>query len=278
MKNSSENRGVLISDIKEIKKLEIDTLKKFDDFCTEHNLKYCLTGGSLLGAIRHKGIIPWDDDIDIGMFRPDYNRLLELAPQMPSDCRLFSIERGDKSARLYGRICNTDFVSVDKYYDESLSSYFGIDIFPLEAVPSDPKEYAKFARKIRTLRRMFIFSNSALFKGNGFLKAYILKPIPIIACKLIGSKRIFKIFRNLIEKIDYDSANHIALLTGRYTEKERYPKSKYYNLIRVEFEGLMLPSPADYDEYLTLLYGDYMKLPPESDQKPHHSFDLYKIK
>ena len=271
------NKRELISDLDDIKALEVDILSKFDDFCTKHNLKYCLTGGSLLGAVRHGGIIPWDDDIDIGMFRPDYNRLLKLASDMPEECRLFSIEKGDRSARLYGRICNMKYVSVDKYYESNLSNYFGIDIFPLEAVPSDKKEFAGFAKKVRLLRRMFIFSNSALFKGNGFLRAYVLKPIPIIICKIIGAKRIYRMFRNLIDKIDYDNAEYIALLTGQYTENEQYPKDKYYDLTRIDFEGLKLPAMVTYDEYLTRLYGDYMQLPDEAHRQPHHSFDLYKI-
>lgn len=270
-------RGEHITDINEIKALEVQILRKFDEFCSQHNLKYCLTGGSLLGAVRHRGIIPWDDDIDIGMFRPDYDRLLELASDMPKDCRLFSIEKGDRSARLYGRVCDMGYVSIDKYYDQTLSNYFGIDVFPLEAVPSDEAEYAKFSRKIRLLRRMFIFSNSALFKGNGFAKAFILKPIPIIICKIIGSKRIFRMFRNLINKINYDDAQYIALLTGQYTENEQYPKDKYYKLLRLDFEGLKLPALESYDEYLTRLYGDYMQLPDETHRQPHHSFDLYKV-
>ncbi len=277
MKISDIKKQTLISDINEIKALEVEILRKFDNFCTENNLKYCLTGGSLLGAVRHGGIIPWDDDIDVAMYRPDYDKLLKLADEMPDDCKLFSIERGDKSARLYGRICNKSYISVDKFYDESLSGYFGIDVFPLEPVPADPKDYAAFSKKIRLLRRMFIFSNSALFKGNGFLKAYIIKPIPIIFCKIIGAKRIYKMFRNLIEKIDYEDTDCIALVTGQYTENERYPKEKYYNLIRLPFEGLKLPAMKTYDEYLKLLYGDYMKLPDEAHRQPHHSFDLFKI-
>ena len=130
--------------------------------CREHDIKWWLSSGTLLGAARHKGFIPWDDDIDIGMFRPDYNRLLKLASEMPEECRLFSIEKGDRSARLYGRICNMKYVSVDKYYEANLSNYFGIDIFPLEAVPSDKKEYANFAKKVRLLRRMFILPTTVL--------------------------------------------------------------------------------------------------------------------
>ena len=275
--NNDIIKGEKITDLDEIKALEIGILRRFDEFCGAHDLKYCLTGGSLLGAVRHKGIIPWDDDIDIGMFRPDYDKLLKLAKEMPEDCRLFSIENGDKSARLYGRVCDMNFVSVDKYYDQSLSNYFGIDVFPLEAVPSDMQEYAKFSKKIRLLRRMFIFANSALFKGNGFLKAYIIKPIPILICKIIGAKKIFKMFRNLIEKIDYEDAEYIALLTGQYTENEQYPKSKYYDLVRIDFEDLKLPAMKTYDEYLMRLYGDYMELPAEAHRRPHHSFDLYKV-
>lgn len=267
-----------ITDFGKIKALEIDILKKFDEFCTEHDLKYCLTGGSLLGAVRHGGFIPWDDDVDISMFRPDYDRLIELSAKMPSDCKLFSRELNPNHSRLYGRICNTDYVSVDSYYDESLSGYFGIDIFPLEAVPSGPREYAKFSKKIRLLRRMFIFANSALFKGKSFLRAYILKPLPIIICKIIGADRIYKAFMKEVRSRDYDSAECIALVTGQYTEHERYPKDKYYDLIRIGFEGLNLPAIRSYDPYLKLLYGDYMKYPPKEQQIPHHSFKLYKIK
>ena len=270
-------RGEQITNLDDIKALEVEILNKFDEFCTHNNLKYCLTGGSLLGAVRHGGFIPWDDDIDIAMFRPDYDRLLELSSRMPEECKLFSIEKGDNSARLYGRICDMRYVSVDKYYDESLSNYFGIDVFPLDAVPSDPVEYAKFSKKVRLLRRMFIFSNSALFKGDGFLKAYIIKPIPIIICKIVGAKRIYGMLRKLIHKTDYDKSEHIALLTGRYTENEQYPKDKYYDLIRLDFEGLKLPAMRTYDEYLTRIYGDYMQLPDESERQPHHSFDLYKV-
>lgn len=277
MKKSDLKIVKTITDIGEIKALELDILKKFDAFCTQHGLKYVLTGGSLLGAVRHKGIIPWDDDIDIGMFRPDYDKLLSLADQMPEDCRLFSYELSKDTARLYGRVCNTEYVSVDRYYEEDLSSYFGIDVFPLEAVPSDPQEYAKFSKKIRLLRRMFIFANSVPFRGSSFLRAYILKPLPILFCHLIGRDRIFKMFRKEIQRRDYEKATHIALVTGQYTENERYPKEKYYRIIRLPFEDMMLPAPESYDEYLRLLYGDYMKLPPKEKRHPHHTFDLYKI-
>ncbi len=277
MKICELKRGEEISDMKEIRAIALDILSDFDAFCKEHNLKYCLTQGTLLGAIRHKGFIPWDDDIDISMFRPDYDRLIELADEMPESCKFFSRENLSYHSRLYGRICNTDYVSVDSYYSEKTCGYFGLDLFPIEPVPTEDGEYNAFAKKIKLLRQMFIFSNSALFKGDGFLRAFIIKPLPILLCKLIGAKRIYKWYNNLIHKLDFEKAESLALVCAVYTDKEKFPKSDYLDLIEVEFEGMKFPAVRNYDVYLKHLYNDYMKLPPKEKQVAHHSFRIFKI-
>ncbi len=270
-------RGAEITDMKEIKAIEIELLKEFDSFCKQHNLRYCLTQGTLLGAVRHKGFIPWDDDVDISMFRPDYDKLIKLADEMPESCRFFSRENLPYHSRLYGRICNMDYVSVDAYYSEKTCGYFGIDLFPIEAVPSSEEEYNKLAKKIKILRQMFIFSNSALFKGDGFLRAFIIKPLPIIICKILGAKRIYKWYMDAVSKISFDEADSLSLICAVYTYKEKFPKSDYLDLEEIEFEGLKLPAVKNYDAYLKQLYGDYMKLPPEEKRVAHHTFKIYKL-
>jgi len=270
-------RGSEISDMNQIKALSIEILRNFDKFCKEHGLRYCLAQGTLLGAVRHKGFIPWDDDVDISMYRPDYDKLIKLAASMPENCKFFSKETNPHHSRLYGRICNTDYVSVDAYYSKRLVGYFGIDVFPIDAVPSAKDVYLKFSKKIKILRQMFIFSNSAIFKGNGILRAFFIKPLPILICKLIGSNRIYKCFMKEIRSRSFDSAEHLGLITGIYTNKEQFPKDKYLDLIRCDFEDLKLPIIRNYDEYLRNIYGDYMQPPPKEKQVGHHTYKIYKL-
>lgn len=277
MRISELKKGEHITDFEVIKKLQLNILKEFDEFCTKHNLKYCITAGTLLGAVRHGGYIPWDDDIDVGMFRPDYEKLISLYDEMPDSCKIFSREINPNHSRLYGKICNTDYISVDSFYDEKSSGYLGIDVFPLEAVPENREEFLKLAKKTKVIRQLFIFANSALFKGNSFLKAYIIKPIPIIICKIIGADKLYKLFKKVATSRNFDDSKAIALLTGLYTENESFPKERYYDLIRLDFEGLKLPAVKDYDSYLSQIYGDYMKLPPVDKRQPHHSFSVYKL-
>ncbi len=258
------------------KQIVVKILADFDAFCKKHNIRYCLTQGTLLGAVRHGGMIPWDDDIDIAVFREDYDRLIEYSKEMPNTCRFVSRETDGEFPRLYGRVCNTDYSVLDKFYSKKYIGFYGIDVFPIDAVPTEKAEYQSFAQKLKRLRRLFIFSNSAPFLGTDILRAWFIKPPLILFSKIIGSNRLFKGFKALATATPYDNAQKLAVLTGEYAEKEAFSKQAYLDLITVEFEGMQLPCVRNYDEYLTNLFGDYMTLPPIEQRKPHHNFYVFK--
>ena len=263
-------------DAETLKKISLQILRDFSAFCTEHGIRFCLTQGTLLGAVRHRGMIPWDDDIDIAVFRPDYDRLISLADKMPDTCRFVCRETDGDFPRLYGRACNMRYRVLDKYYSKKYIGYYGIDIFPIEAVPGEDAEFDKFAKKLKRLRRMFIFSNSALFLGTDFLRAYVVKPPLILFCKAVGTERIYKKFKSLATSIDYESASSLAIVTGEYAEHEKFSKEFYEDITLLDFEGMKLPATKYYAEYLRQLFGDYLTPPPESERKPHHSFYVFK--
>ena len=258
-----------------IKEISLKLLEEFDSFCRENGLNYTLTQGTLLGAVRHKGIIPWDDDIDVAMYRADYDKLIELSKTMPSTCKFINHDIDKKYSRLYGRICNKNYLSVDKYYCSSTTNYYGIDVFPIEEVPSDDGEYYKFAKKLRILRQMYIFSNSAVFKGVSFLRAYIIKPLPIIICKIIGRNNIYKMFYNTVNKYKGSDSGSLAIVTGEYVFKEKFPKTDYLKFTDLQFEGTNRMCMEENHKYLSKIYGDYMQLPPEDKRVNHHNFTLY---
>ena len=275
MINEFKSFNQRVEDTSKIKEISLELLENFDKFCRSNGLKYTLTQGTLLGAVRHKGIIPWDDDIDVAMYREDYDKLIHLSKSMPDNCVFISHETDKKYSRLYGRICNKNYLSVDKYYSGTTTNYYGIDIFPIEEVPENSDEYYKFAKKLRILRQMYIFSNSALFKGTSFLRAYIIKPLPIILCKIIGRNTIYNMFYNTVNKYKSTGSNTLAILTGEYVFKENFPKAEYLELIDMPFEKNNRMCIREYDKYLSKIYGDYMKLPPEDKRVNRHNFTLY---
>lgn len=274
-KNFNLENARRIENIEEVRKIELNILKEFDKFCRENNIRYVLTAGTLLGAVRHGGFIPWDDDIDIAVFRPDYEKLIALSEKLNDNCAFLSFENDKYFSRLYARIVNKKYVSRDKYYSKRYTNYFGIDVFPIEFVPKTGTD--KFFKKLKILRQMFIFSQSALFKGNGFLKAFIIKPIPIILCKIIGRERIYKMFYKTVKSVDAAKSECSAVLTGVYGGKEILTNADYYDIVNIYFDVLETFTVKNYEKYLTNIFGDYNKLPPENERFPHHNYILYSL-
>lgn len=272
-----------IINLKEIQNLEYEILKKFVKFCEKYNLKYCLCGGTLLGAIRHQGFIPWDDDIDIMMPRPDFNKFINLLKEKNINEELKDLELAsyelDKNY-IYPITKLYDKRTKIKFNDHIVNYPLGlwIDIFVLDGVPNGQisrKIKFKYQRVLTYLNVMSI-TKFGIKRKNRVLTygQFLLYPIFIIA-RLIGHK----IFVGLLEKnaktYSFENSKYVAVYTGRALEKEIMPKDEFMNLKKTKFENTEFYIPGNYDYYLTRLYGDYMKLPPENQRETRHDMKIY---
>lgn len=266
--------------LEELQQIEFEILKVFRDFCKEHHLRYYLGGGTLLGAIRHKGFIPWDDDIDVMMPRPDYMRFLKLNRDGCLDRyrRLDDIHLNRNALTAVLRI-------YDKRTELTFTNYriekkFGcwIDIFPIDGLHD-----LAFARKIhfKEARAMLdlILCNDTKIGGkrrNKFLSyaQYCLLPVlPFVY--LAGHERLIRRMDRIARRYPYGRAKYVGVLEGRAEEKEAMLKKDMEPAITVEFWGEKFYAMANYDEYLTNLYGDYMQLPPVEERVSRHEIEFY---
>lgn len=264
-----------ITDVKEIIGIQVDILKAFADYCDAHDIRYYLTGGTLLGAIRHKGVIPWDDDVDVMMPRTDYNKLLEVSKGKISQYYSVSVLENNKAhSRLFMRIVDDRVTYCHQYYQDKYHMGFGIDVFPIDDIPEDEAQRNKYFRKIRFWKKQFSLAQSAWFKSTSKSRA-IAKAFASIPARIMGRDFAYKKVMSVVKKYENPDSKYVGISTGVYLEKEVSKREEFLPYVEVEFEGRMYHAPQCYDKYLKQLYGDYMQLPPEEDRKRKHAFDLY---
>ena len=253
-----------------MRKIEVAELREIDAFCRKHDICYFLSYGSLIGAIRHKGFIPWDDDIDIAMPRPDYERFVrEFASS-----RYAVLDRlKDKNCPfLYGKVVDPDTI-VKENYDCPVEVGVNVDIFPIDGLPADKKQSDKLCEKIKLLRklleikRLYVSKNRPLWKNILHVSGKIIL-LPIsdrrLQCRISKLQRLFS----------YSNASWVADLNFGGKER-RVPKSLFEKTIDVDFEGDKYLAPVGYDAWLRVIFGDYMKLPPEEKRVSNHFFEVF---
>lgn len=262
--------------LEEIQGVSKKILSVIDRICTENNIKYSLAYGSLIGAVRHKDIIPWDDDVDIVMRRPDYQRLVTIFNENQSvianNLKLFAPELGNSYCTI-SHICDMGSTRVRKYYqwtDEDTGIW--IDIFPIDSLPEDGGEKLRIQSKL-----CFDVCGSRTPLSRDFeWKRNI---------KIIGKRALFG-FRNralethkylqLINSAPvYHSATQVCNIGSPYGARDIHRKEVFDEYIRAQFGDFSVSIIKEYDEYLRTIYGDYMQLPPRSAQKRGHSDNIY---
>ncbi len=243
----------------ERKTLQLEMLKEIDTFCKAHDIKYSLAFGTLLGAVRHKGFIPWDDDVDIIMPLPE---LLKLKKLFKSE----SIEYCDVDTTKYYSYAFSRLVSKKTYRKIGWflkDSGVCIDVYPLISVPDDPSLNCAFWKKAQEL-----FDKRILYMkwGRRFYRFLPIRFFPTYG-KTMRQYRDY-----LFLYTEYGSTKTYYIIAGPLDlrGKMTYHYNPFEEMTEVEFEGFRFPSISRYDDYLTLRYGDYMKLPPEDQRHPYH--------
>lgn len=254
--------------ISEIKKIELAILLEFDKFCKKNNLKYYLAGGTLLGAIRHKGFIPWDDDIDVCMPRKDYEKFLATYKCSNGIYEIKS-NRYNNIFVPFSKLVNLRTVSKTLYNKGSMDSNIWIDIFPVDGLPSDINLVEKIYNMCSLYRILLLLCNAELGEGRSTFRKYIkylLKPLAI----LYGKNRCINNIEKIAKQYKYDDSDWVGIVAwGLYGTGERMQKNEFEKTVEVEFEGYKFPAFSCWDSYLRGLYGDYMTLPPVEKRKTH---------
>ncbi len=253
-------------DTKELQKYTKEILEYFADFCEANNLRYFLAGGTLLGAVRHKGFIPWDDDIDIAMPRSDYEKLISMRDKFDGRY-ILRYWRWEKDV-YYSFLkvedtCTTKIEDVDSKF--KYEGGLGIDIFPQDGLPDDLDKQHRIIMgyhrlvAIRDYNRVFVNCKWKKYAVSFLNKVlFLVMPFEIIV-------------KRYTEKYPYDRSKYVRSFCGRYGEKETYLRELFGEGTTLLFEGRSYAAPLHYHEYLTQMYGDYMQLPPEEKRVSNHS-------
>ncbi|SEI96981.1 lipopolysaccharide cholinephosphotransferase [Kandleria vitulina] len=252
----------------EIKKTELDILLELQKVCDAHGLRLYLAGGSLLGAIRHKGFIPWDDDIDVCMPRPDYMKLIHLEDEFSKHLKLVCYENGTDSYP-FMKLIDTRTKVKEKYMQEDASSSLWVDILPVDGLPDKEEEIEKIYKKTNFYRKLLKLNWANPNEGKTRLKR-MLKRFVIPFAKIYGIDKCNKKILEQAYKVPFDKANKAGVVTwGLYGKGEAMDKEKFLKSDDVLFEGYTFKAMSCWDEYLTGIYGNYMELPPIEKRQTH---------
>lgn len=267
-------------EISEIKKKELELLKKLTGVIEKLNLKYSLAGGTLLGAVRHKGFIPWDDDIDILMPRNDYNLLIEYFKKNSiDDMKMICHELDENYKNLSSKVSDCKTKLIEHNVAQEVEYGIFIDVFPVDALGDDFKTAKNIFKKTRFKRYLLVASNWGAFKKSLTRPWYqeTIRFIFYLLSRNVNSKKLIKKIEKHIVNNKFEDVNYVGAVSGSYDSKEIMEKSIFDKYIDIQFEGEYFKAVADYDRYLTAIYGDYMVLPPVDKRVTRHDFDVYEI-
>ena len=261
-------------ELEKIHSIEKNILIVFDELCKKYNLEYFICGGTLLGAIRHKGFIPWDDDVDVMMPRKDWEKFRDIQEELPSNLSIMNTE-------IMHLFNNQTEIHFDHILGDRKKYGVMVDIFPIDGQPSN-KWSLKMHQKKVLFFQMFIrfsnFNNINVSKNRTFLDNSLMRCGKILKLnKILDKKKWVKRIHKELSKYDYYKEENVGALLGSFREKEVMPKNIFGKGKYVEFSGMNLKAPNNPEEYLTRLYGDYMKLPPVSERGEHHTMRIYKL-
>lgn len=262
--------------LQQLKEIEFDILKMFDDFCKENNIRYFLAYGTLLGAIRYKKFIPWDDDVDLLIPRTDYNRMIDLFKDTDK-YRLFAFEKNPEYLYPFAKLCDMTTRKDELGYDNGVELGVDIDLFPLDAWNDDLKKAKKEAKRIRRLMLCLGLTKIKKTVPEPLIKR-ALKRILMIWCKIRGAKHFIREIQKETCKAGQKGNVYVGAKSWCvYGERGIIPAEAFSSAVDIEFEGETFPAPVGWDTYLRCLYGDYLPEPPKEKQKTHHNFKAYKI-
>lgn len=265
-----------IEDLKQIQEILLYILCNFHKICEENNLVYSLFAGTLLGAVRHKGFIPWDDDIDVVMPRNDYEKFVKIVKGKKYPGFNLAVPGDVNYAYPFGKFCiEESVVREDVFWPEFQVFGANIDVFPLDNYPDDEKECEDFVKHIRydegQLGRL-TRPHSLVAIQHKSVRLHLLKKTFGITTDI--RDHVAKV-EETIQQYNCVSTKNMGCTWGQGMLRTRIEKAKFYDRCLYDFEGYKFWAPRDADSWLTQHFGNYMQLPPVSERIGHHGYDLF---
>ena len=251
----------------ELRSIQLDLLQKTTDFCENNGLRYFLCGGTLIGAVRHKGFIPWDDDIDIAMPRQDYDQFVKTFNQPENYYQVVNLETNMDYEYPFAKVFDNRTVLNELHYPgDSFGVY--IDIFPADGV-----KYESQITKIMLLRKVLNTKRANYFHRT--ISKKIINTLGKLLLLPFSAHQIAKWMDNEARRFAFCSVPSAGLIANPLGLGEKVDKSVFDSDVYQEFEGRKYRVPVGYDTWLRSIYGDYMQLPPEEHRVTHHTFEAW---
>lgn len=267
------NENIQTEELLEIQQIETELLKKIHDICEKYNITYFLVAGTLLGAVRHGGFIPWDEDMDIGMFREDYEKFMKIAPDVFSgDYAVMDSSVNSGYSRIYGKVFKLGTKYYEAEWDEFVeNSGLWIDIFPIDKVDApNVEEAVRIARKRRDIREKELLIRRY---RNGVDRDKFSRVTKVVCglLKPVSYKNIVKYVKNKLTADEGKTAKFCTNYGSGYgVVKQTMPIDYYLPVKKIKFGECEFNCPNNTEKYLTQIYKDYMKLPPEDKRVMKH--------
>lgn len=252
----------------------LEILQEFCRICDKHNLKYWLDSGTLLGSIRHKGFIPWDDDIDVAMLREDYSKFLSIAEEELN--KKYLIQKPYSNVNAFAKIRKKNTLMLERYEADYHQGIF-IDIFPIDSYSDNTFIRRFYERKYHLKYKLILLKEHKLNKNQLTAKSLVkfLVKLPLMIIPSLNRDNLMeKVSKNggsIIEKTKLNKPNNVGYGVEVYVFPEMHKYKDIFPLSKAEFEGIEFNIPHNYDSYLKDCYGDtYMELPPEGQRIWHN--------
>lgn len=250
----------------------LEMLIYFDRICSENNLTYYAIGGTFLGALRHKGFIPWDNDIDVAMPRRDYSKIAGI---VNSDHSKYVIETPQSPAKDYlhtvSKLYDTSTTMIEDLKVECRRGVY-LDIFPIDGIGNTEAEVIKNYRKIKLLNGIFAARTCIVRGQRKWWKNMAIRTVGAIPESIIDTKKLLIKLDDLCQKYDFENSEYVGVLLTQYGLKYVMPRRLFDSTQRYVFENTTIVGVKDYDEYLTLLFGNWRQPPPPEKQVEGHDY------